>query len=169
MNNILFTCNINDISDTKELSEIMADYLQIGDVILLEGDLGSGKTEFTRHLVKKLLGVENVTSPTFGILNVYDGEEFNAYHYDLYRIEDQYELYEIGMEDALKLGVTIVEWPRFLDNFGIKNKIKIEFISSPAICVEEQNEKRTALITIYGRFINNSQFLRVLKSNAAKK
>lgn len=96
---------------TQELAAALAGSLQRGDVILLRGDLGAGKTEFVKGLATRLSAAEPVTSPTFTLLNVYQGS-MPIYHFDLYRLQYPEELAGIGFDEfAGGKGLTIVEWP----------------------------------------------------------
>lgn len=83
-----------------------------GDVLLLWGDLGAGKSEFTRGLAKGLGVKEPVASPSFTIMNAYDSGRIPLYHFDWYRLESSDELYEMGLEEYLGGdGIAVVEWP----------------------------------------------------------
>ena len=95
---------------TQELAAALAGRLHCGDVILLRGDLGAGKTEFVKGLATNLAAPEPVTSPTFSLLNVYQGS-IPIYHFDLYRLQYPEELEGIGFDEfAYGKGLTIVEW-----------------------------------------------------------
>ena len=99
-------------AETRALGEKLAGRLRPGDVLLLEGDLGAGKSELTRGIAKGLGVTETVTSPSFTILNVYESGRFPLYHFDWYRLESSEELYELGMDEYLGGdGIAVVEWP----------------------------------------------------------
>ena len=102
----------NSANDTIEFGKSVARAVGVGSVISLVGDLGAGKTTFTKGVARGLGIMDNVTSPTFTILNEYVGEEKRLYHFDFYRIEDPDELVELGFEDYFPStdGLTIVEW-----------------------------------------------------------
>ena len=102
----------NSANDTIEFGKSVARAVEKGAVISLVGDLGAGKTTFTKGVARGLGIMDNVTSPTFTILNEYVGEEKRLYHFDFYRIEDDSELVELGFEDYFPSadGLTIVEW-----------------------------------------------------------
>ena len=102
----------NSANDTIEFGKSVARAVEKGAVISLVGDLGAGKTTFTKGVARGLGIMDNVTSPTFTILNEYTGEEKRLYHFDFYRIEDPDELVELGFEDYFPSadGLTIVEW-----------------------------------------------------------
>ena len=98
--------------ETRALGCRLAGLLQPGDVLLLLGDLGAGKSELTRGVAEGLGVTATVTSPSFTILNVYDDGSIPLYHFDWYRLESAEELYEMGMDEYLGGdGVAVVEWP----------------------------------------------------------
>ena len=102
----------NSAAETRELGKRLAEKLKAGDVILLEGDLGAGKSEFARGVANGLGVTETVTSPSFTILNVYESGKLPLYHFDWYRLESSEELYELGMDEYLGgNGIALVEWP----------------------------------------------------------
>lgn len=99
-------------TETRALGERLAQQLKAGDVILLDGVLGAGKSELARGVAKGLGVQETVTSPSFTILNVYESGRIPLYHFDWYRLESAEELYELGMEEYLGGdGIALVEWP----------------------------------------------------------
>ena len=102
----------NSAEETRKLGEKLAEELRAGDVILLEGPLGAGKSELARGVARGLGVRETVTSPSFTILNVYDSGRVPLYHFDWYRLKDAEELFEMGMEEYLGGdGIALVEWP----------------------------------------------------------
>lgn len=102
---------LDDIEATRELAEHLAPYLCKGDVLALSGDLGAGKTEFARALLRVLGVTGDVPSPTFTLLQTYDAGGLSIAHFDLYRLKSADELDELGWDDALADGVALVEWP----------------------------------------------------------
>lgn len=122
MNTIEFTAR--SLSDTKLLAENIAKIIKSGDVITLQGNLGAGKTAFSRFLINSFFEDDvEVTSPTFNILHPYDALNFTINHFDLYRIEDESELENIGFFDALGDGVCLIEWPEIANNYLLNNAI----------------------------------------------
>ncbi len=114
------------IEDTYAIAKKVADKLKGGEVILLSGDLGAGKTTFTKGLALALGVSETVTSPTFTYVKEYCGR-LNLYHFDMYRVADADEVYELGLEEYFyKGGVVVVEWNKF-DN--VRNPIRIDIKS----------------------------------------
>lgn len=96
--------------ETEALGMSLAQRLKAGDVVAYRGDLGAGKTAFTRGLARGLGCTGRVTSPTFTIVNEYEGR-IPLFHFDLYRLGDEEELWDIGWEDYLgRGGVCAVEW-----------------------------------------------------------
>ena len=121
--------------ETFKLGEKVAELLVDGIVICLQGDLGAGKTLFVQGLAKGLEIREEVTSPTFALLNIYQGRK-TLYHFDLYRLDFSEELYDIGFYEYLERedGVTIIEWPdKFPDSLPEDYiQIKIERMGDQA-------------------------------------
>lgn len=97
---------------TAELARRLADVLQPGTVICLDGDLGAGKTLFVQNLAAALGVKGEVTSPTFNLMNVYEEGRLPIFHFDLYRLEQEYELEEIGFYDYAEApdGLVLIEW-----------------------------------------------------------
>ena len=101
----------NSAQETEALGERLAARLRPGDVIAYTGDLGAGKTAFTRGLARGLGVIDRVTSPTFTIVNEYEGGRLPLFHFDMYRLSSSDELFDIGWEDYLvRGGVCAVEW-----------------------------------------------------------
>ncbi len=97
--------------ETEALGERLAGRLEPGAVVAFTGDLGAGKTAFTRGLARGLGIAERVTSPTFTVVNEYEGGRLPLFHFDMYRLSSSDELFDIGWEDYLSRGgVCAVEW-----------------------------------------------------------
>ena len=100
----------HNVIETEELGEKLAKCLSPGDIVAYLGDLGAGKTAFTRGLARGLGCTGRVTSPTFTIVNEYEGR-MPLFHFDMYRLPDEDALFDIGWEDYLdRGGVCAVEW-----------------------------------------------------------
>jgi len=93
----------------------LAPLLHASDVILLKGDLGAGKTTWARGLICALLGDVEVPSPTYTLLQTYDAPNFEVWHFDLYRLKLENDVWELGIEEALEDGVCLIEWPERID------------------------------------------------------
>ncbi len=119
--NISGTHIVRSVEETYKLADSLASELDGGEIILLEGDLGAGKTTFTKGLAKALGVEEEVTSPTFSLLNVYESGRVKLNHIDLYRVESEEELAELGIADSIDgESVTVIEWNKLS---GLKGKI----------------------------------------------
>ena len=111
----------NSEEETKLIGRKFAKDLKKGDVIVLTGDLGSGKTKFTEGVLQ-FFGLENeISSPTFNIVNEYVNRDVNVYHFDVYRLEDEDEFYAIGGEEYFEKGICLVEWGEMIES-ALPNK-----------------------------------------------
>ena len=117
----------NSVAETEELGAQLAARLRPGDVVAYTGDLGAGKTAFTRGIARGLGIPERVTSPTFTIVNEYEGGRLPLFHFDLYRLGDPEELFDIGWEDYLaRGGVCAVEWSENVDDALDDDAIRVD-------------------------------------------
>ena len=138
--------------DTKKLSKKISKIIKAGDVIFLHGEIGVGKTTFTRFLINHL-EVENkikksdVLSPTFNIAYDYDIGKIKVYHYDLYRIKSNKDILELGMFDLSKDHIKIVEWPEIIE---IKPKDRIDVLFQYSKLANSRKVK----ITGFGKWKN---------------
>ena len=107
-------------AETIALGEKCGELLAAGDVLVLTGDLGAGKTQFTKGIARGMGITADVTSPTFTIEMVYEGGMMPLYHFDLYRLNDSGQLDDIGLFDAMESdGPTVIEWgEQFADDIG---------------------------------------------------
>ena len=97
--------------ETEDIGARLAEQLEPGAVVAFTGDLGAGKTAFTRGLARGLGVPDRITSPTFTIVNEYEGGRLPLFHFDMYRLGSADELFDIGWEDYLRRGgVCAVEW-----------------------------------------------------------
>ena len=119
-------------NDTYKFGEIISKNINQGVVVALIGDLGSGKTTLAKSIIKNMIDIQDVPSPTFNIVNEYNKDNITIYHFDLYRLEDEGELFGIGFDDYIsnKKAIIIIEWAdKFIDLLP-KNYIKINFEKS---------------------------------------
>lgn len=115
----------NSEKETFQLGYKIGSLLKKGDVISLNGDLGAGKTHLTKGIAAGLEVDDYITSPTFTIVNEYKGR-LPLYHFDVYRVDDVYEMYEIGFEEYLYGdGVCVIEWGDMVEELLPKEKIYI--------------------------------------------
>ena len=124
--------NISKEKDTKLVAERLSKLINLGDFILLAGNLGVGKTTFTKYIINSLQRINRqviseVPSPTFNITNEYQIKKILIKHYDLYRIKNESELINLGVQENLKQQITLVEWPEIIKKFKIKNSINLIF------------------------------------------
>ncbi len=97
--------------ETLGIAEAMARDIKSGSIICLDGDLGTGKSVFARGFARGLGITEPITSPTFTLVQIHEGDVLNMYHFDVYRIDDPSQMYDIGYEDYFYSdGVCLVEW-----------------------------------------------------------
>lgn len=105
------TFEIDKIEDWQKITEEILPLLQ-HNILLLKGNLGAGKTTFTKFLLKNLGSTDEVSSPTYAIVNEYDSPKGKIFHFDLYRMKNIREVYDIGMEEYLDSAyLCIIEWP----------------------------------------------------------
>ena len=113
--------------DTIEFACNLAKSLTTGDILILSGELGAGKTKFVQGILKNF-GLENeISSPTFTIVNEYTNSNINIYHFDLYRLENIDEFYAIGGDEYFQKGICIFEWGEILEKELKRKYIKISF------------------------------------------
>lgn len=129
-----FCLTLTSAAQTADLAVHLAPHLGAGDVILLSGPIGAGKTHFARALIRALLPVpEDVPSPTFTLVQTYDGPGVEIWHSDLYRLGHPDEVIELGLTDAFETAICLVEWP---DRLG-------DLAPVDALCVELQDDPET--------------------------
>lgn len=124
---------VNNLKETKKVANVFAKLLSGGEIILLNGDLGAGKTTFTKFVLETLGVKDDVTSPTFTIMHEYKTKKFNIYHFDMYRLSSGAEACEFGMDEYLysgdKRNIVFVEWAEnikdILNGKFIKINIKL--------------------------------------------
>ena len=124
--------NISKEKDTKLVAERLCKHINLGDFILLTGNLGVGKTTFIKYIINSLQRINRqklseVPSPTFNITNEYQIKKILIKHYDLYRIKNEKELNNLGIQENLKKQITLVEWPEMVKKLKIKNIISLIF------------------------------------------
>ena len=127
--------------DTINFAKNFAKDLKAGDIIVLSGELGSGKTKFVQGILE-YFGLENeISSPTFTIVNEYNSEKMNIYHFDVYRLEDSDEFYAMGGDEYFSNGICLIEWGELIKDALPKNYIHISFSKD-----EKDDDKRRITI-----------------------
>lgn len=137
---------------THDLGRFCASLAKTGDVFLLHGDLGMGKSVFSRGFIKGLdENIDEIPSPTFTIVQHYQTPKGRVDHYDLYRLEDESELHEIGFDDSLINAISLVEWPDRLGRsmpdhgFVIALKGNTDDKNARQAFIEGENERLSGL------------------------
>lgn len=126
---------LNTLSDTVRAAEAIAKTIDLGEIVLLKGEMGAGKTTITKAIVKALGSDDYVTSPTFAIMNVYKAKEASIYHFDLYRLTKSMDIDSLGLDDYLydEKAVSLIEWPE---------AIEAEFKDAKRISLTKDGESR---------------------------
>ncbi len=123
--------------ETKQIAMKIASKLNIGNVLVLTGDLGSGKTKFTEGILEYFDFKGEISSPTFTIVNEHTSDKINVYHFDVYRLEDSDEFLAIGGDEYFEKGISIIEWGEIIEDVLPSDAIKIEFSRD----LEHENER----------------------------
>ena len=123
------TFETHSVLETQALGAALAQQLQPDDVLLMLGDMGAGKSEFTRGLARGLGVTGYVTSPTFTIMQLHESGRLPLYHFDWYRLSSAEELYELSMDEYLQNGgVAVIEWPSRAEEALPESYLEIELM-----------------------------------------
>jgi len=126
-----FTFVTSSPEHTGALAVTTSQALRAGIVILLSGQLGTGKSVFARHLIRHLLtsneSDEDIPSPTYTLIQTYQGQEYEIWHADLYRLQSVDEIIELGLEEAFYANLCVVEWGDKLEHFTPTDALNIQF------------------------------------------
>ncbi len=117
--------------DTLKIGKNLATLLHKGDITVLTGELGSGKTKFVEGFLQNYNLQDEISSPTFNIVNEYISDKNNIYHFDVYRLEDSDEFYAIGGEEYFEKGICLIEWGEMISDVLPKEYIHIIILKSP--------------------------------------
>jgi tRNA threonylcarbamoyladenosine biosynthesis protein TsaE len=115
------TFNYDELSD---LGKAVAELMQHGQPMFLYGEMGAGKTTLTKHIIKALGTLEEVTSPTFNIMQSYNTDKGSIWHVDLYRLKNRYEIEELGLYEMFAHNMFIIEWPERFEGYLFKPHLK---------------------------------------------
>ena len=119
---------LNSLDDTEKFAKKISKIINNGVCICLNGKLGIGKTTLVKFILKDYFGKEiNVTSPTFSLVNIYETNNLRIWHYDLYRLKNKLEIYNLDIELALR-DCTIIEWPEIIEDILPNDRININFV-----------------------------------------
>ena len=128
-------------ADTKNFAKSLAKILKPKDIVVLTGELGSGKTKFVEGFLS-YFGLDNeISSPTFTIVNEYKNNDINIYHFDVYRLADSSEFYEIGGDEYFDTGICLIEWGELIEDALPSNYIHITF-------TKNENEENSRILDI---------------------
>lgn len=124
---------VTTVDETYKIGESIGSLVNSGDIICLIGDLGTGKTHLTKGIAKGLNIKDNITSPTFTIVNEYTGR-LKLYHFDVYRVNDPDEIAAIGFDEYIfSDGVSIIEWANYIEELIPPNKLTITIEKLPKL------------------------------------
>ena len=135
-----FIAPIPDLAATDALAGSLAPLLKAKDVLLLRGDLGAGKTTFARALLRAMGVADDVPSPTFTLMQVYETPALHVYHFDLYRLKNPQEMEEIGFDDACADGLVLVEWPERAEAYMPRDRLDLQFTT------DAQNSRQVTFV-----------------------
>lgn len=144
-------------NETRKFSKNLASILKKGDVIVLSGELGAGKTKFVEGILEYFNLQDEISSPTFTIVNEYKNDQINIYHFDLYRLSDIYEFENIGGEEYFNKGVCIFEWGELIEDILPNDYIKINFER-----IGNEENYRKLNIETFGEKYKNVDFTKFL-------
>ncbi len=114
--------------DTVRFAAQVSEILRPGDTILLSGDIGAGKSAFSRAVIRRKAGAEiEVPSPTFTLVQTYDVAGIEIWHCDLYRLTHPDEAFELGLDEAFETAICLIEWPDRLGDLAPQNALKLHF------------------------------------------
>lgn len=119
-----------DLTASQVLAGKLAGILKTGDIITFQGNLGAGKTEFCRAIIHALGFKEDVPSPTFNLVQIYepsvdDLTTPSVWHSDLYRLENPKDVIELGLEDGFDTAISLIEWPERMENYLPEERLQI--------------------------------------------
>lgn len=135
---------LNGLDETREFGIKFGELLRPGDVVCLNGELGAGKTTLTKSIGLGLEVDDYITSPTFSLINEYEGR-YPVYHFDVYRLENTDELYDLGFDEYFYgKGVSIIEWADKIENFLPEERVVLDIEYGDNI------DERRINIKIYG-------------------
>lgn len=144
------------VNDIKHLNEIILHFvscIELKDVITFSGEVGVGKTTFIKLLIEKMIDEKiEVSSPTFNLLNIYKSANIEVWHYDLYRLIDVEEIYELGIEEAFEKSLVLIEWPGLINNLLPINRLDIDIQM-----VKDKPDQRIFNLIAYGNWCKRLQ------------
>lgn len=140
----------NSPNNTLKIAKTIASKLKKGDTIVLTGELGSGKTKFTEGFLSYFNMQDEISSPTFNIVNEYTSNNINIYHFDVYRLENSDEFYAIGGDEYFEKGISIIEWGEIIEDALPNEYLKIVFHKDN----NDENKRILSIYSIGNRYIS---------------
>lgn len=138
---------INSVDNTIELGKKIGSMCNPGDIFCLTGDLGTGKTHISKGIAEGLNVKEHITSPTFNIVNEYHSGRLSLFHFDVYRVSDPDEIYEIGFDEYIfGNGVSVIEWANYIEELIPDQFVHINLSKLP----EGEENLRKVTIKYFG-------------------
>ena len=122
---MIYVYDCHKQEDTETLAKSLSKISKPSDVWALFGTLGVGKSVLSRAFIKNLTETTEVPSPTFTLVQVYETENFDIYHYDLYRLKSPEEIWELNIEEAMYNGVCLIEWPEKMGGYIPRDVFKV--------------------------------------------
>ncbi len=142
----MFKLTTHSEEETAQLAHILAASLKVGNCVAFFATLGMGKSVFCRHIIQFLNPeIKHVPSPTFTLVQIYETSKANIWHFDLYRLNEPQEIYELGFEEALSSAISLIEWPQNMGPLLPDNAIEIHIASSHDENSREIHIKNSAL------------------------
>ncbi|APQ98152.1 tRNA (adenosine(37)-N6)-threonylcarbamoyltransferase complex ATPase subunit type 1 TsaE [Clostridium botulinum] len=148
---------VDSINKTIDIGNFIGRHCNSGDILCLNGDLGAGKTHLSKGIAKGLNIKDNITSPTFNIVNEYDGR-LKLYHFDVYRVNDPDEIEAIGFDEYIfGEGISIIEWSDYIEDLIPNEHMDIRINKIP----EKGESYRKITINYYGNRYNYIKELKI--------
>lgn len=149
------TFHLPTLQRTYEIAQKIANISKPKDVLLLRGDLGAGKTEFARAFIRALTHDHMIVpSPTFTLVEIYETERAPIWHFDLYRLKSEDEIWDLGIEEAFYQGITLIEWPERLGKIFTSQDYLDIFLH-----LQNDTQKREVTLTPSGNWENRLETL----------
>lgn len=144
----------NNQEETKQLAKKFANFLSKGDIVVLTGELGAGKTKFVEGFLENFNLQNEISSPTFNIVNEYVNDNISIYHFDVYRLLDSDEFYSIGGEEYFERGICLIEWGDIIEDILPKSYIHIT--------IKKDNSNENKRIITFTNVGNSDKYKKIL-------
>lgn len=144
----------NNQEETKQLAKKFANFLSKGDIVVLTGELGAGKTKFVEGFLENFNLQNEISSPTFNIVNEYVNDNISIYHFDVYRLLDSDEFYSIGGEEYFERGICLIEWGEIIEDILPKSYIHIT--------IKKDNSNENKRIITFTNVGNSDKYKKIL-------